>query len=125
MAYPGWIGLTPKDKAFYENYVEKYKNMPQYTSPYTYDAVYLLKSAIERARSSEPDALVDAMEKTDNEGIMGRWVFDKTSHHSKFGPGYRQFLVIQWQAPGKICVIWPEESKTCDFVFPPWYEKKD
>lgn len=121
MAYPGLIGLTPKDKAFHENYVKKYGNAPEYTSPYTYDAMYMLKSAIERAESTDPDALADALEKTDYAGIMGKWIFDKKSHHSRFGPGYRQFLMIQWQAPGKICVIWPEESKTCDFILPPWY----
>jgi len=122
--FPGVFGLSPKDKAFCDNYLAKYKTAPEVYSPYPYDALYMLKAAIEIAKSAEADAIVDAMEKIDYEGVMGRWVFDKASHHSKFGPGFRQFIMMQWQPDKKACVIYPEDNKTCELIFPPWYEKK-
>ncbi|MGE0085101.1 MAG: ABC transporter substrate-binding protein [Desulfococcaceae bacterium] len=123
MAYPGIIGLTDRDRLFCEKYQAGFQAAPEYTSPYTYDAMHLLKIAVEKAGSAEPDILVKTLEETDYQGIMGRWVFDKNSHHSKFGPGYRQFMMVQWQPPGKLCVIWPEEMKNCDMILPPWYGK--
>ncbi|MGE0087449.1 MAG: ABC transporter substrate-binding protein [Desulfococcaceae bacterium] len=119
----GILGLTPQEKPFCEKYLKKYNSSPEYTSPNTYDAMYILKAAIERAKSTEPETLTDALEKTDYEGLRGRWVFEK-SHHSKYGPGYRQLMIIQWQKDGKMCIVWPENIKTCEFILPPWYEKK-
>jgi branched-chain amino acid transport system substrate-binding protein len=116
----GIFPVKGKDKVFRDKYLEKYKITPEYTSLYFYDALYMLKSAIERSKSVGADAVVEAMETTDYEGVMGRWVFDKASHHSKSGPGFRQFAMMQWQSGGKACVIWPEENKTCDMILPSW-----
>ncbi|MEZ4524483.1 MAG: ABC transporter substrate-binding protein [Desulfobacterales bacterium] len=123
MAYPGIIGLTPRDKLFCEKYNGKFQAAPEYTSPYTYDAMQILKIAVEKAGTAEAEILVKTLEETDYQGIMGRWVFDRKSHHSKFGPGYRQFMMVQWQPPGHLCVIWPEEMKNCEMILPPWQEK--
>jgi branched-chain amino acid transport system substrate-binding protein len=128
MSHPATARLTPKSKPFYATYLERYKVIPEYTSYYTYDAFYILKEAIEREKSTKPEALVEALEKTDYDGVIGRWAFDKASHHSKFGPGYRQMIMTQWQQdpakdPSYVCVIWPPNLKQCDFIFPPWYKK--
>jgi branched-chain amino acid transport system substrate-binding protein len=116
----GIFYVKGKGMAFRDKYFERYKIAPEYTSLYFYDAMYMLKSAIERSKSVEADAIVDAMEKTDYTGIMGRWVFDKASHHSRFGPGFRQFMMTQWQPDEKVCVIYPDENKTCEMIFPQW-----
>ena len=121
MGYPGILGLTSADKLFCEKYQAGFQAAPEYTSPYTYDAMHILKIAVEKAGNAEPDLLTKTLEETDYQGIMGRWVFDRQSHHSKFGPGYRQFLMGQWQPPGKLCVIWPDEMKNCEMIEPPWY----
>jgi len=121
--FPGILGLTPADKPFHDKYVKKYQIIPEYASTYTYEAFYILKDAVERAKSYNPDAIVTAMEKTDYKSESGRWVFDKESHHSRFGPGYRQLFMAQWQKDGKMCMIWSGEGKGCDFIFPPWYNK--
>ncbi len=123
VSFPGVIALMPEEKPFNENYIKKYKVIPEYASSYTYDAVYLLKAAAEKANSTEPDLLTDALEKSDHNGVAGRWVFDRASHHSRFGPGYRQLMMVQWQNNGKLCAVWPEETKTCDYILPPWYQK--
>jgi len=123
VSFPGVVGVSQEEKLFNETYMKKYKVIPEYTSSYTYDAMSLLKAAAEKANSTEPDLLNDALEKSDYMGVAGRWVFDRTSHHSRFGPGYRQLMMIQWQHKGKLCAVWPQETKTCDYILPPWYEK--
>ncbi|MEZ4524482.1 MAG: ABC transporter substrate-binding protein [Desulfobacterales bacterium] len=120
MAYPGIMGLTDRDRVFCHKYQAGFQAAPEYTSPYTYDAMHILKIALEKAGTAEAEILVKTLEETDYQGIMGRWVFDRQSHHSKFGPGYRQFMMVQWQPPGKLCVIWPDEMKNCDMILPPW-----
>ncbi len=120
VSFPGIFPLKSKDTVFQNKYLKKYNIDPEFTSPHFYDAMYMLKAAIERAKSVEADAIVEAMEKMDYEGVMGRWVFDKASHHAKFGPGFRQFTMTQWQPDEKVCVIYPDENKTCDMILPTW-----
>ncbi|MDQ5984753.1 MAG: hypothetical protein CSYNP_00449 [Syntrophus sp. SKADARSKE-3] len=118
--FSGVTGIVDREKSFVKNYRERYNTYPEYTSAYTYDALYILKAAIEKAGTTEPEALVKALEMTDVNGVSGRWVFEK-DHHAKFGTGYRQFMMMQWQEGGKMCVTYPEELKTCDkIISPPW-----
>ena len=123
MGHPVSARLTHNNRVFYDNYVKKFGRTPEYTAPYTYDSLYILKNAIEKAKSTDPDAIVAAMEKTDYDGATARWVFDKKSHHSKFGPGFRQMLMTQWQGSDRTTVIWPPNLAQKDFIYPPWYNK--
>ncbi|MEZ4524481.1 MAG: ABC transporter substrate-binding protein [Desulfobacterales bacterium] len=123
MGYPGMLGLTDRDRVFCHRYQAGFQAALEYTSPYTCDAMHILKIALEKAGTAEAEILVKTLEETDYQGIMGRWVFDRQSHHSRFGSGYRQFIMVQWQPPGHLCVIWPEEMKNCDMILPPWYGK--
>jgi len=111
--------LTPKTIEWYDRYVKKWEVSPDYTSGYTYDALHILKAAIESAGSTDPDKLVAALEATDHPGVSARWVFGK-DHNSKFGPGYRVMGMTQWREGGKREVIWPTSFKTGDFQMPPW-----
>ena len=111
--------LTPHTIAWYDRYVEKWTVSPDYTSGYTYDALHILKAAIERADSTAPDDLVAALEATDHLGVAARWVFDR-DHNSKFGPGFRVMGMTQWRDDGTRAVVWPESFKTGDFMMPPW-----
>lgn len=111
--------LTPKTIDWYDDYVEAFDVSPDYTSGYTYDALYILKEAIEAADSTKPDDLVEALESTDFTGVSARWVFED-NHNSKFGPGYRVMGMTQWREDGSREVIWPEDIKTGDYITPPW-----
>ena len=115
------LALTPKTISWYDKYVKEFGVSPDYTSGYTYDAIYIIKEAIERAKSTKPDDLVNALEKTDYVGAAARWVFEK-NHNSKFGPGYREMGMTQWFPNGERKVIWPEKAKTGNFIYPPWYK---
>lgn len=111
--------LTPNTVAWYDDYVKQFTVSPDYTSGYTYDAIFILKNAIERAKSTKPDDLVAALEATDYTGAAARWVFEE-NHNSKFGPGYRVMGMTQWRPDGTRDVIWPTDIKTGDYKAAPW-----
>ena len=75
------------------------------------DEVYYLCDAIKRAGSTEPDKLVDAVEKTNWEGTVGRIQFfgkdDPSTHGIKYGEQYVSGLLVQWQ-DGKQVPVWPK-----------------
>ncbi|MGM9512785.1 ABC transporter substrate-binding protein [Roseateles sp. DB2] len=112
------VALTPKTIPWYDRYVTRYKVSPDYTSGYTYDALFLLKQAIEKG-GSEPDKLVAAMEASDHVGVVARWAFEK-NHNARFGPGFRAIGVNQWRPDGERSVVWPPEVRTEPLALPPW-----
>ena len=67
--------ITPKTLPFVEVYRKRFGVSPAYCGYNTYDALYLLKNAIELARSTDSDGLVKALEKTNYTGVQGRIVF--------------------------------------------------
>ncbi len=98
------VAITPKTLPFVQAYIARFHTLPTYTAA-TYDCVYLLKDAIEKAGTLDADAVVAALEKTDTVGTAGRLVFDKR-HDPIFGPGYVTGLGTQWQ-DGKQVAFWP------------------
>ncbi len=74
-----------------------------------YDTVYILKAAIERAGTLDPDKVAKAIEETDFVGSVGRIKFD-AGHQSIFGEDPKNAAsgaVFQWQK-GKRVIVWPE-----------------
>ncbi|MBV9813773.1 MAG: ABC transporter substrate-binding protein [Acetobacteraceae bacterium] len=113
--------LTPKTVPFAKAYRARFNTTPAAHSFATYDAIYLLKDAIERDHSSDADAMVAALEKTDYVGASGRIVFqgpqDKLTHDMKFGEGYVAGVAVQWQN-GRQVTVWPSNVATGKLVFP-------
>jgi len=76
----------------------------------TYESVYILKEAIERAGSLDPDALVAEIKKTDRTGVMGRIKFDD-GHQAIFGMDPKEAAVacvFQWNEKGERVNVFPE-----------------
>lgn len=100
-AATGETPLTPKTLPFFQAYVERYgdsaPSRPLYTAFTTYDGMFVLKEAIDRAKSTDPDKLVESLEKTDYIGTVGRLQFrdrnDLYPHDPKYGPEY---VVAKW-----------------------------
>jgi branched-chain amino acid transport system substrate-binding protein len=121
--------ISEKSIPFWETFVKRFDDYPGYTAV-TYDAVCILKEAIERAGTVDPDALVPELEKTDYTGAYGRMVFyppdHKFAHDLRFGPGYNTWVINQWREGGTVRVVWPygwegvtyEGSDRC--MLPPW-----
>lgn len=105
--------LTPKTIPFIQKYEKRFGESPAYNAYSTYDALYILKNAIERAHSTQANALVKSLEKTNYVGVQGREQFygrhARFAHGLKYGPGFLTGVAIQWQA-GKQVVIWPKKA---------------
>jgi branched-chain amino acid transport system substrate-binding protein len=112
---------------FVDAYQKKYGLEPEgYGTSSSYMAVYVLKDAIERAGSMDPDKVVDAIKKTDMMGVYGRIKFDPKSNQiiPSLDPAEGAVgTIFQWQA-GKRVVVFPPKIAVGKILLPPWMEKK-
>ena len=117
---PG-VAVTPKTLPFVNAFKTKYGNFPSYCGYTAYDEVYYLADAFKRAGSTDSDKLVDALEKTDYVGTIGRIQFkgkDTPNPHAlKVGPGTITGLMLQWQ-DGKQANLWPANVANGKLKFP-------
>ncbi|WP_342729262.1 ABC transporter substrate-binding protein [Bradyrhizobium sp. B097] len=115
------VAVTPKSVPFAEDFKKRYGNYPSYAGYTAYDEVYYIADAVKRAGSIEADKMVDALEKTDWEGTIGRVQFygkdDPFTHSIKYGKGLITGLMLQWQG-GKQVAVWPKEVAKSDLKFP-------
>lgn len=72
-----------KVQNFLKAYREKYKDEPSAFSALSYDAAYLMKDAIEKAGSTDKDAIVKAMKESDFVGVTGHLRFDEKNNPVK------------------------------------------
>jgi branched-chain amino acid transport system substrate-binding protein len=107
--YAKGAAFTNKTNKFFNDFVAKYGQTPTYNAG-TYDAIYILKEAIERCDKLDSDAVVAELEKTDYQGAGGHIVFTgkdtDAPHDLTYGPGYATGIATQWQDGGMKCV-WP------------------
>jgi len=117
---------TPWTMKFYDAYTKKWGVEPEgLGSSSSYMAVYVLKDAIERAGSLDPDKVVAALEKTDLMGVYGRIQFNPKNHQiiASFDPKDGAVgSIIQWQA-GKRVVVFPKSIAKGEILLPPWMKK--
>ncbi|MFM0140483.1 ABC transporter substrate-binding protein [Caballeronia grimmiae] len=121
-AAPG-VAITPKTVPFIDSYQKHNGGVsPAYDGFTSYDLVYIIAEAIHRNQgSTDPDKMVDALEKTDYVGTIGRWQFygknDQFTHALKYGEGYITGINLQWQN-GKQVAIWPKSVANAKVKFP-------
>jgi len=119
---PG-VGVTSRTLPFVAAFEKRYGHTPSYCGYTAYDQVYYIADAVKRAGSTESDKLVDALEKTDFEGTIGRTQFlpkgDAHVHGLKTGKGYITGLMLQWQ-DGKQVNLWPTDVANGKLRFPPF-----
>jgi branched-chain amino acid transport system substrate-binding protein len=106
------VKKVPKSVAYYEGYKKRFnKEVESGHGPAAaYESVYILAEAIERAGTVDPDALAEAIEKTDRLGAIGRIKFGK-NHQVIFGNDPKETAmgcVIQWSKTGAREIVYPE-----------------
>jgi branched-chain amino acid transport system substrate-binding protein len=115
------VAVTPKTLPFVAAFQKRYGNFPSYCGYTAYDEVYYIADAIKRAGSTDPDKLVDALEKTDYVGTIGRVEFKGRDtpypHALKIGAGTITGLMLQWQN-GKQINLWPANVANGKLKFP-------
>ncbi len=119
-AAPG-VALTPNTVAFSAAYEKRFGSSPAYDGYTSYDMVHVIAEAIKAAGSTDPDKMVEALEKTDWVGTVGRVQFygrnDEFTHALKYGPGLVTGVALQWQ-DGKQVTIWPADKANGTVHFP-------
>lgn len=117
---------TPWTMKFYDAYTKMWDVEPEgLGTSSSYMAVYVLRDAIERAGSLDPDKVVAELEKTDIMGVYGRLRFDPKSHQVIPATDPQEGAVgsiLQWQ-DGKRVVVYPKSIATGSIQLPPWMKK--
>ena len=102
------VEMTPKTIPFVRAFRERYKKMPTYNAG-TYDAIMILKAAIEQAGTTNADQIVPVIEKMEHvgSGFISTW--DKR-HDLIWAVGKTAGIAVQWQ-DGKKVPFWPPNVK--------------
>ena len=113
----------PMTGAFVSAHKKKYGIEPrsEWTST-SYMVAYILKDAIERAKSLEPDLIIPALEKTDMMGTYGRIKFDPKNHQIIENGDPKETAVDMWAQwlDGKRVIVFPDKIATKSLELPPW-----
>jgi len=89
----GWDGVVKtvdpssyaaiEDVFFANHYSEKYNDEPSAFSALSYDAAYILKAAIEKAGTTDKEAVAKAIKELEFDGITGHLTFDEKNNPVK------------------------------------------
>ena len=113
---------TSRSMDFYNSFKKRWDVPPRSTGCVSaYEALYVLKDAVERAGSLEDDPLIQALEKTNFPTVRGTVRFDK-NHQIVYGYDPKQSVLgcwVQWQN-GKRVQIFPSVAATAGIKMPPW-----
>ena len=136
----GRVEITQKTIPFHDKVVKKTGKRPLFIITDSYDAIYILKTAIEKAGTIETEAVLSELEKTDYVGPAGRIGFfpkgHETPHDLMWGPGRVTWVVLQWR-DGELVTVWPDGKGrlgdkgfenlrykgTVNYELPPWMVK--
>ncbi len=127
------IGSIPAQKfppaaKFYQAYEKKFGKPIEAghgTAP-SYASVYLLKAAIEKAGSTDPDKIADALAATDAETVLGRVKFTP-GHQAVYGNDPAQEAlgaVFQWREDGSRVIAYPPALAEGKIELPAWMKSK-
>jgi len=124
------VKAVPKSVTFNENYGKKWgekarTELSGHGPGPSYDSIYILANAFERAKTVEPDAVVKALEQTDMMGAIGRIRFGK-DHQAVFGFDPKETALgvgFQWVKPGKRVVVYPDVVAEAKIQLPPYMKK--
>lgn len=132
VGYPVTSGypLTSKTIPFRETYIARWGELPISFGAIAYDVVrFILPDAMRRAGTAEPEALVEALEKTDVETSSARRFVFTSSHDTMMGknpndPEADHMLVcyFQWQ-DGIQVLVYPQElmeDMGVTYTYPDW-----
>jgi len=102
------VEMTPKTLPFVRAFKQRFKKSPTYNAA-TYDAIMVLKTAIEQAGTTDADKLVPVLEKLEHVGSGAVLTWDKR-HDLVWAVGKTAGIAVQWQ-DGKKVPFWPPHVK--------------
>jgi len=106
------VMLTPVAKEFQDAYVKKFGKEPtDYKSRSMFNTLLIAADAINRGGSTDPDKLVEALEKTDLTVCSGQVKFGTEKGSYRYHQWQPPMLIIQWQDKKQV-VVYPKEAAT-------------
>lgn len=117
MAAVPWPNVkSPRTQRVAEEFAKRTGGKGMDETSFSYDGIQVIANVLERARSTDPDALVDAIKKTDfKDPIMvssGPIRFDEIGENVGAATAMVQIL------KNKPLVVWPKEAAQAPLVFP-------
>jgi ABC-type branched-subunit amino acid transport system substrate-binding protein len=121
-----YVGLpealwNEKTEAFMTNFEERYKHQPGGSAMAAYDATYLLLEGIKQAGSTDPYAIIEALENIEYTGAMGDFWFEYTSDNP-VPDDEPAWMWHQWPTPNTYILQYTEVNQSAGdapVVFPP------
>jgi len=114
--------LMPQTMKFYNNFEKRWNVPPRSTGCVSaYEALYVLKDAVERAGALKKGPLIAALEKTNLPAVRGTIRFDQ-NHQIIYGYDPKTSVLgcwVQWQDGDRV-QIFPEVAATGSIKMPPW-----
>jgi branched-chain amino acid transport system substrate-binding protein len=111
--YHPLLGVTPAIKEFTAKFEARTGKEPTFAAMEAYDSIYVLAQAIEMAGSTDPDAIVAALEEIKYDGVLGKIYFSlerEPDYMYHQWPGAKA-VVIQYteenQKPSDALLLWP------------------
>jgi branched-chain amino acid transport system substrate-binding protein len=106
------VHLTPTSKKFWDDYKKKYgKDPTDYKTRSIYNVVLIAADAINRAKSTDAEAVVAALEKTNLEVTTGMVKFGLKQGSYEYHQWMPPMLVVQWDNQKQV-VVYPKEAAT-------------
>jgi branched-chain amino acid transport system substrate-binding protein len=118
MASVPWPNFkNPKTNAVAEEYRKRASGKTFDTnSGYSYDAMFVLADALERAKSTDPDAIVEALRKTSFTGGLMQYGGPVTFNELGDNPNAIPTMIqVLGQKP---VAVWPKDAAVQKYVFP-------
>ncbi|HYW91333.1 MAG TPA: ABC transporter substrate-binding protein [Gammaproteobacteria bacterium] len=123
----GGAPITSKTAAFYHAYIRKYHDAPMLMAYTSYDSIYVIADAANKAGLHSTEKLVGQLAATDYVGATGRIRFygrhARFAHALMYGPGLVTGVAFQWQN-GKQSVVWPKSVAQASVVMPSFIADK-
>jgi branched-chain amino acid transport system substrate-binding protein len=108
---------NPKTRAVSEEYTKRSGGKTFDTqSGYSYDGMFLVADFLERAKSTDPDAIVEAMKATNYTG--GLMVYSGPIHFNEVGDNPNATTAMVQILGQKPVVVWPKDAAQQKLVFP-------
>lgn len=120
-----YVGLpkslwNDKTEAFMTNFEERYRTVPGGAALESYDATHMLLNAIEQAGSTEPEAIIAALEEIEYTGALGDIWFEYGSNNP-LPDDQPAWMWHQWPTPTVMIIQYTEANQSVDdaaVVFP-------
>jgi hypothetical protein len=93
-------------RAFAERIQDRFQIEATMDHAYGYDAIHNAADSIHRAGSLEPSDIIEALSALDRMGVIGRYVFDESTHQAESGPEFIPLPAARIQ-DGRSVIVWP------------------